>query len=146
MPLPLENVLYAGVTVGSALFPMYLSEKTKHGIARRCTSSYTNARFLGSLAAVEFFALPCLAWTSSSGSSKEGPATRHFQLLGVPKSQLTHLSMPCGLAAAYPLIRCRLAGRYMTAFCDSVVLLRRVTNRLWLLRPYLRAHFILTQR
>lgn len=54
--------------------------------------------------------------------------------------------MPCGLATAYPLIRCRLAGRYMTAFCNSVVLLRRVTNRLWLLQPYLRAHFILTQR
>jgi hypothetical protein len=56
VPLPLENVLSAGITAGSALFPMYLSEKTKHGIARRCTSSprYTNARFLGSLAAVGF--------------------------------------------------------------------------------------------
>ena len=53
--------LSVGVTAGSAFFPMYLSEETKHGIARRCTSSprYTNARFLGSLAAV---ALPCIAW------------------------------------------------------------------------------------
>ena len=67
------------------------------------------------------------------------PATRYFRLLGAPKSQLSRLSMPCGLAAAYPLIRCRLSGRYITAFCHSV--LRCVTNRLWLLQPYLRAHF-----
>ena len=56
------------------------------------------------------------------------PATRYFRLLGAPKSQLSRLSMPCGLAAAYPLIRCRLSGRYITAFCHSV--LRCVTNRL----------------
>jgi len=44
VPLPLENVLSVGVTAGSALFPMYLSEKTKHGIARRCTSSWIYKR------------------------------------------------------------------------------------------------------
>ena len=135
----LGNVLSAGVTAGSALFPNRASapsscicQKTKHWVARGCASPsrYANARPLGSLAAV---ALPCLVWTSSS---KEGPATRYFRLLGAPKS---HLSMPCSLAAAYPLIRCRLSGRYITAFCDSV--LRCVTNRLWLLQPYLRAHF-----
>ena len=68
----------------------------------------TNARFLGSLAAVAF---PCLAWTPSN---KEGPATRYFRLLGAPKSQLSRLSMPCrclpsdSLSAFGPIYYCLL--------------------------------------